>query len=958
MTLNRRHPGLLALLLLAALLPTAFSGDSIIQHVHDGTNVDVGFDALEPGAHDLTLTLQANGSATTIYYSWVNDPNGTIVWTNDNNTSAFEHHWTANGVHGYDVTTPSFGGYTNDPADPWMMYGVFQVKVSHLDMDLDDLSGDPPPWPGQPDPKDEAEADTGVSMPITYNAPELPETFPIGDTTGRALSVNIISGQGGTLVFEGTSSQLQVYRANGNVWEKVIAGLPVTGGSYSAGFRVHTSSQFTGPVMLKARLQHATSALDAADEVKVVYDQSPPGSPNAYLNLAADSDNDNLDVALRPPNYTQDEEDEEENPGMKMYLGEDWARVELNLTDFTTGTLTLKRTDVPGMFFETADSGFNPLTGETLFCDTVSGSSVSLVFYVRPTTYPYPGSVTLTATFDDGAGLQLQDVLLINAVTTIVDLDIFNGQGATSQVAEKDEEEIGAFTVGNENDTDGDGIPDNQDSIVRGASFTLSAALAAGSAFVPSPAAATPNPWTGKVGTYYQIAAIKKAGEIAISEVVQIESYDGTNNRLILRTGTTTQKAYAAGDSVFLQGMDGLGSPRDEVDLMKLIIRKPKPALETDSVTLQFSSQTLAIGSAVALWGSALKVTQIPLTNGAAQFTVSSLPKEVWVELRYGSPVVKDITITLTKGADSDTVKATGIWAVQTDFRNSQVTTTLSATPAATSKQISVVNAAGLEPKDHIIIFKASSSDTRSSFTIIGKSGNELTLNKAVGPDGWTIGDEVREGLSPDVDNTKMLDGFWFAGGKLGAQHISPKTNNGTEIEFILPTAAATDWAKWKVVFDVTRQKESIGWRLTGMTWTALDIQNVVPSSWPSGEELPNDDTDANDEDSIPLNSRIYAFDFPGLNSDDATYDRYVIRYNFREFVRVRFDGNSFINYNNGLEGSRCSNKFEWRSRLDVTKNMTTMKWQRNNSQPAGEVENEIVTDHKALTQNKPPGAP
>jgi len=276
MTLNRRHPGLLALLLLAALLPTAFSGDSIIQHVHDGTNVDVGFDAAEPGPHDLTLTLQANGSATTIYYSWVNDPNGTIVWTNSNNTSAFEHHWTANGVHGYDVTTPSFGGYTNDPADPWMMYGVFQVKVSHLDMDLDDLSGDPPPWPGQPDPKDEAEADTGVSMPITYDGDILPGTFPLSDTTGRALSVNIISGQGGTLVFDGTGPELAVYQQGVSAWEKVTAGLPVSAGSYSAGFRVHTSNWFTGPVMLKARLQHATSALDAADEVKIVY--APPSA--------------------------------------------------------------------------------------------------------------------------------------------------------------------------------------------------------------------------------------------------------------------------------------------------------------------------------------------------------------------------------------------------------------------------------------------------------------------------------------------------------------------------------------------------------------------------------------------------------------------------------------------------------------------------------------------------------
>lgn len=279
-----QRTALLALLLVAALFPTAFSGDDIIVQVADGTNVDVGFDVLSSGPHDLTLTLQASGSASTIYYSWVNDPNGTILWTSNDNTSAgFEHHWTANGVYGYNVTTPTFGGYTDDPSDPMMPYGIFQVAVSHLDMDLDDLSGDPPPGPGQPDLKNEAESTTGVGMPVTNNVADLPDTFPLSDDTGRALSVNIISGQGGTLLFEGTSSQLQVYRNNGSVWEKVTAGLPVSAGSYGASFMVHTSSQFTGPVLLKARLVHATSALDAADEVKVLY------APSADLD--GDSDN-------------------------------------------------------------------------------------------------------------------------------------------------------------------------------------------------------------------------------------------------------------------------------------------------------------------------------------------------------------------------------------------------------------------------------------------------------------------------------------------------------------------------------------------------------------------------------------------------------------------------------------------------------------------------------------------
>lgn len=45
-----------------------------------------------------------------------------------------------------------------------------------------------------------------------------------------------------------------------------------------------------------------------------------------------------------------------------------------------------------------------------------------------------------------------------------VDLDIFNGQGATRAVQEIHEEDIGAFTVANRNDTNGDGTPDNDPS--------------------------------------------------------------------------------------------------------------------------------------------------------------------------------------------------------------------------------------------------------------------------------------------------------------------------------------------------------------------------------------------------------------------------------------------------------------------------------------------------------------
>ncbi len=262
-----------------ALLPTAFSGDSIIQHVNDGTYVSVGFDHLEAGPHDLTMTLQAKLPATEIYYSWYWDTYGTVIWTsNDNGTSGFEHHWTASGVTGQDIVAPEFQGYSNDG----MMYGIFSVRVSHLDMDLEDPQN--PQWPGMPDPNDETESTTGIGMPVSFNTPDFPVSFPFSDPAGRALSVSITSVDGGTLHFEGGGNQLALYQSGMNGWEKVTGGIPVPPGGYlSSNFRVCTNNQFTGAVMLTARLVHANSALDAADVVNVVY------APE--IDLDADSDN-------------------------------------------------------------------------------------------------------------------------------------------------------------------------------------------------------------------------------------------------------------------------------------------------------------------------------------------------------------------------------------------------------------------------------------------------------------------------------------------------------------------------------------------------------------------------------------------------------------------------------------------------------------------------------------------
>jgi hypothetical protein len=157
---------------------------------------------------------------------------------------------------------------------------------------------------------------------------------------------------------------------------------------------------------------------------------------------------------------------------------------------------------------------------------------------------------------------------------------------------------------------------------------------------------------------------------------------------------------------------------------------------------------------------------------------------------------------------------------------------------------------------------------------------------------------------------------------------------------------------RFAVIFDISRQRESTEWDYDNGSWNNTG-DPITNGAWPTLDEMPNDDygnLGDNDEDDTPKNDHIYSYDFPGYNNV-ADVDRAVLRYNFYEFVRVRFDGQDFP-AGHSVEGSRASGKAAWRSRMDVVDDGTG-KWQRNNNQPPGEVENEIMENHKPLTQNQ-----
>jgi hypothetical protein len=275
-----------------------------------------------------------------------------------------------------------------------------------------------------------------------------------------------------------------------------------------------------------------------------------------------------------------------------------------------------------------------------------------------------------------------------------------------------------------------------------------------------------------------------------------------------------------------------------------------------------------------------------------------------------------------------------------TAFRNSQIIKTLTANAGAGQNKINVNTTTGLQAGSHVIIFLGAGY-TREPRTIASISGNEITLSVNLS-NAYLTGDEVREGASRLADATFNETMSGNGGGKLGAAHVSPLTKNGMEIEFTLTPAGIE--SETRLIWDITRQKESIGWNYDGGGGPVdANVPGVVPSSWPSKDEEPNDDGTVVDEDNVPNQDKIYARDTPGFQSDAPPVgaDRRVRRFNFYEFVRVRIGG-GFTNTNGLIEGSRCSAKVAWRSRLDIT-NDGAGKWQRNGA------DNNVVLGHEAL---------
>lgn len=189
-----------------------------------------------------------------------------------------------------------------------------------------------------------------------------------------------------------------------------------------------------------------------------------------------------------------------------------------------------------------------------------------------------------------------------------------------------------------------------------------------------------------------------------------------------------------------------------------------------------------------------------------------------------------------------------------------------------------------------------------------------------------------------------------YGGDHFGIHYEDAPVGIGYSIGFqftVVPTDIGDESA---VKFDITRQAEGKIWGLNLILPTVEPPLDPVPVdlyadlSFPTGDKA-NDNVDATvdqpvadrDNDNTPTNDHIYSIDSPGRPSRDADEEEYIFRANFREFVRVKFDGQQPTG--DVLSGSRCSPKKDWHVQIHAINDNGTHK--QNSNKP-----NDVAVGH------------
>ncbi len=303
---------------------------------------------------------------------------------------------------------------------------------------------------------------------------------------------------------------------------------------------------------------------------------------------------------------------------------------------------------------------------------------------------------------------------------------------------------------------------------------------------------------------------------------------------------------------------------RNEVDLMRLIVHKPKSYAGPEGPPIIL---TVTPANRVRLWGDKLKKTAIDATtydpeSGVATWTSwAGADKTIWVEITSESSTVADVELKLEYSTfDPDIVKATGVWAANTLAKWS------------TAECDDLAGTVWREDMDDKL-----QKEVRDKY---GGSGPRPVVPIIVGG--------AKKALAVNVALLQFT--------------VTP-----ADVETKLP----------RVKFDLTRSRWFHAWKTTFADPTWKEDGDI---RLPRLREDPNDDIDDHDEsDKVNAMGHMYVIDAPGIFAQHPAVDtnRMWAKNNFFEFARVKFNGSRPTGGSPDVDdtsGSIASLRYMWSS--------------------------------------------
>ncbi|MBY0523364.1 MAG: putative Ig domain-containing protein [Gemmataceae bacterium] len=526
----------------------------------------------------------------------------------------------------------------------------------------------------------------------------------------------------------------------------------------------------------------------------------------------------------------------------------------VSATDLDGDSLSFSAGELPdGAVFDPATLRFDPSTGTytqrfSWTPDLTQAGSYEILFVTTDTLGNSASAVM---------ALQVGDKETPKDLKTQNLLDIYFPQ-VSGIVPENDQYWVGSFTLVNLNDTDGNGKADIFDNSVTVQSARL-VKDADQAVFIDIKGAdklfaATVNGAPNRV----------VIGDANGSEIAYISKVNPDSIQLVDKL----KRAYtvAAGAAIYI----------GELDLMPLVIRLPQGAKEGDSMALKFTGN-------VRIWQSINKGTEIKLDkNGEVTISIDKdflatttrlmyveatiptkegkLPSDQDIVKSLNAQGVRGIVVQARFKDQVDTVRATAVWAVRSNFWNK----------------------AKIDPDN-----------------------NAKTLHGDYDPKG-KMADTFKNRFDGDLGM-----GVFHADGP-----GEPLSYGGREQqEFtLLPTMVGKEAY---VIADMSRQKAGRIYSVRDGLLRQVEQFDFPDKGW-NRYEIANDDSNDPpnnpiDEDNSKAKDHVYQIDSPVVTPGPAKPEFLIDRSNFLEFVRFKFGlKQSFVAPNYSVDGSRGSSLEPW----------------------------------------------